>query len=665
MTTFRFKPSARLQKYLGNELIADPNLAIIEFVKNAYDAGASQVKIKFDLAGSPPSLTIQDDGAGMDRDDFERNWMHPGYSEKSPDAPTAARRRAERASAGRTPAGEKGLGRLAAGRLGTTLEVFTRKRANDPWLHVVFDWAEFDNMSRLIDDVRIPFDHGTSPASAVFDKGTILVVSGLTQRWDSKVVGRPTRGRKRTRLGRLKQDLELLLRPLRPRQQTFEIDLQSDRLADPSDPAEVGRITPQTASDDGDYVYDFSFRRAGGKTRVTRHLVRSKELLEEIGGGRRERDNEALLDDALTCGSFHGRFLYSPPARAHRAKEIDVKSSGVLLYRDGVLVEPYGIDDDDWVGVAARKAQRQGYALVQPVTFSGYVEISRETNPALRDMSNRQGLLDNDESEAFLKLVREEFTAFEKIVVEDLSKRWEPIAEKAAQLSEASTRLAALQLRAMVHSIGQPLAGIGADLTSLRIVAARDDLPTDVKKPLLDIADSIHGHLGRAQEVLQNFRKQPVTKATRVSTETIINRALTSLGPLARSLGVSLIADSVTTRKVLVPEELVVEALKELVSNALEAPRRGTVRRVHVGARSERGDVIVDVKDNGTGLRANGDGWMSTSSTKGRPGQGLKTVKELVGASRGSVGIAQSDSRGTHIELRLPTTLSGVRELTD
>ena len=78
-----FRPSARLQRYLGEELISDPNLAILEFVKNAYDAGAASAVIRFNLMDEPDSLLIADDGVGMDLAGFRYNWMRPGFSEKS------------------------------------------------------------------------------------------------------------------------------------------------------------------------------------------------------------------------------------------------------------------------------------------------------------------------------------------------------------------------------------------------------------------------------------------------------------------------------------------------------------------------------------------------------------------------------------------------------
>ena len=63
---FRFVPSARLQHYLGNQLIADPNLALSEFVKNAYDAGAANLYLDFRISNpDSTALVIADDGTGM------------------------------------------------------------------------------------------------------------------------------------------------------------------------------------------------------------------------------------------------------------------------------------------------------------------------------------------------------------------------------------------------------------------------------------------------------------------------------------------------------------------------------------------------------------------------------------------------------------------------
>ena len=88
----------------------------------------------------------------MDEESFETNWMHPGFSAKSPGAPAHSKESPSSTAAireaNRIPAGEKGIGRLAAGRLGKSIEVFTRSERDAPWLHVFFDWRSFDDMTK-------------------------------------------------------------------------------------------------------------------------------------------------------------------------------------------------------------------------------------------------------------------------------------------------------------------------------------------------------------------------------------------------------------------------------------------------------------------------------------------------------------------------------------
>jgi signal transduction histidine kinase len=663
MTDFAFRPSARLQQFLGRELIADPNLAVIEFVKNAYDASAKNVFVVFQLADAVPTrLIIADDGTGMDEASFERNWMHPGYSEKA--------QQQAGSTSGRVPVGEKGLGRLAAGRLGDELEVFTRKRARDPWLHVHFDWSSFDDMTKMMDEVRIPYDYETRPDEQLVDKGTIVVITDLQQGWDERVRGRPVAGRSRTRLGRLKQDLELLLRPLAPTDPGFEVHLDSDSVIEDGD---VGTITPQQATDEADYVYDFEFRvNSRGKVTVHRQLQRSVRVAEELGGQTRDRYAAVGLNDiaaqerrpeTLECGPFRGRFIYTPPPAAKRAKEVDAVGHGVLLYRDAVMVEPYGLDGDDWLGVSSRKAQRQGYALVQPTTFSGFVLLSRETNPQLRDMSNRQGLIENEASEVFLQHVHAEFLVFESLVFEELSQRWTSAEEKAAQQSEDSLDLVAVRLRAVAHSLGQPLMGLGADIAGVRIVAGRQDVPGSVRAVLLDLADSAERHLEQARLVLGRFRDVPVSDRSAVMLPSLIDRAASEVAALASSLGVRVNVQAIPEVKVFVHEELIIEALKELMRNAIEASHAAESAAVEVASHDSDGDPVVDVIDNGAGIPGGAPDvdLSSIPSTKGRPGEGLAMVDALVVASRGRVRVASTGPDGTHIEVYLPTRIKGLR----
>ena len=153
-------------------------------------AGASEVIVEFSIAREASSLTIADNGIGMDEESFRTNWLRPGFSQKSPDynGPRDTRpvaQEAERRASNREPSGEKGLGRLASGRLGEVLEVWTRRTARDSWLHVTFNWAEFDDMQQYMDEIDIPYDQDP-PDEAPFASGTIIRIEGLRQNWGGR-----------------------------------------------------------------------------------------------------------------------------------------------------------------------------------------------------------------------------------------------------------------------------------------------------------------------------------------------------------------------------------------------------------------------------------------------------------------------------------------------
>ncbi len=677
-STFAFSPSARLQRYLGAELIADPNVAIIEFIKNSYDAGASRVLVQFDIADEPARLVIADDGVGMDEASFDRNWMHPGFSEKGDGAPPAPPRRtsaAERRRAKRQPVGEKGLGRLAAGRLGARLEVFTRESPSDRWLHVDFVWARFDDMTIPLDRVRIPFDYDTPPPSDVpFTSGTAVVIHGLIQRWDQRVRGRAVHGRRTTRLGRLKQDLEFLLRPMTPTQQDFTISLVSDLVLNRED---IGEITPGAAVADAYYSYSFQFTPdKAGRPVITRTVARSPEAAQQSARPQLDKPlRRAVTDEMakaegrpleLLCGPFGGTFLYNPPQLAQRAKEIDKSPVGVLLYRDGLLVEPYGVDENDWVGARARKAQRHGHAAISPDTFSGFVLISRRENGALRDMSNRLGLLDSPASENFIEHVRAEFFQFEQLVEDEIvvPRQQGGRAEEAQGKAEETQRLTAIKLRSLAHSVRQPLQGLAWDLVTLEALEGRADIPADARATLHEVRESVSNHIGRVEARIQELLSAPTPAFAEVKPDALVRQAVAQLHGVAQSREAELtIIDGIPSVDVLVPPDIVIHALASLIQNALEAGRpEGRAPTVEIRAALQNGDVVIEITDNGTGVEGfqTGTSLSEVPSTKGRPAAGLADAEIALTASRGALVLTRTDGSGTAFEVRLPTRVAGV-----
>ena len=86
--SLKIRPYARLLTMLGEQLIKNERIALIELIKNAYDADADWVKVSFidfgeDFEIKPDSkIIIEDNGHGMSADIIERHWLNPATPEK-------------------------------------------------------------------------------------------------------------------------------------------------------------------------------------------------------------------------------------------------------------------------------------------------------------------------------------------------------------------------------------------------------------------------------------------------------------------------------------------------------------------------------------------------------------------------------------------------------
>src|SRR6266498_513201 len=115
-----FSITARTALLLGRENISSSTVAVLEIVRNAYDADATEVIIRFRKASTAAgSIEIIDNGHGMNWDDINNKWMVIGTNNKqlAPYSPQ-----------GRRKVGEKGIGRFALDRLATQTILETTSR---------------------------------------------------------------------------------------------------------------------------------------------------------------------------------------------------------------------------------------------------------------------------------------------------------------------------------------------------------------------------------------------------------------------------------------------------------------------------------------------------------------------------------------------------------
>ena len=117
-----------IAELLGVQNFSTDEAAVLELVKNAYDANALNLKIKF----QNNQMVIQDDGIGMNVEDIKKHWMHIGKSDKKYEIIDDNNNK-------RIQAGSKGVGRFALSRLGCNI-IMTTKKADNSGVVWKTDW---------------------------------------------------------------------------------------------------------------------------------------------------------------------------------------------------------------------------------------------------------------------------------------------------------------------------------------------------------------------------------------------------------------------------------------------------------------------------------------------------------------------------------------------
>jgi signal transduction histidine kinase len=140
MPELTFSVDSALLSELGEKLVESAHIALVELVKNAYDADATEVQVK--ILPSPvggPKVQVTDDGSGMSFQDVQRYWMRIATTHK------ASQDRSERY--GRPRTGSKGIGRFSCRRLGTRLHLITTAEVQGnrkEQTEIVIDWSKFE-----------------------------------------------------------------------------------------------------------------------------------------------------------------------------------------------------------------------------------------------------------------------------------------------------------------------------------------------------------------------------------------------------------------------------------------------------------------------------------------------------------------------------------------
>ena len=143
----QFKTNSRHIGQLGRELVTDFVTALVELVKNSYDADAGSVQIRIENANTPNSrIIVADTGSGMTQEEFENRWMIIGTSNKLSEPYTPG---------GRKKAGKKGIGRFSVERLAERATIYSYTKFEAYKVSINWNFYEEISITGLKQRIRI------------------------------------------------------------------------------------------------------------------------------------------------------------------------------------------------------------------------------------------------------------------------------------------------------------------------------------------------------------------------------------------------------------------------------------------------------------------------------------------------------------------------------
>lgn len=424
MAKVSFNVDAYTARLIGRENVAKLNGAVLELVKNTYDADASVCFLYYDE--SMQELYIGDNGCGMTPEIIMRHWMTIGRSTKKTSYVSKG---------GRIQTGAKGIGRFALDRIADRCIMLTA--TNDNRFIWRVDWRDFEKESAItevtadLDDTDISFSTFTNQmknsdlikliADQFDEHGTIFRLSMLRDKWGQKLIS----------------DIKNELTTLIPGElsQSFNI-----YLFDNSTSIEDAAVLHSDEGFSYDYKIEFAVSE-DGRTNVKlwreefdfgssfEHVIEAASFSKEdrafFTGTPINYDttlSEIITKDKdklnNTIGAFSGKLYFAKlQVPKNEQKKFYYKTvidrsdfreafGGIKLYRDQFRVRPYGdphTSNYDWLQLSSRKnrspaavSHPHGAWRVRGDQMLGSVYISR-VNITLPDQANREGIIETPE----------------------------------------------------------------------------------------------------------------------------------------------------------------------------------------------------------------------------------------------------------------------------
>ena len=396
-----FKPRARLLIQLGDQLIKNESIAIVELVKNSYDADANIVNIYMENVDDPEKgvIIIEDDGYGMSTEIVKNVWLEPGSDFKSKKIQNLEFSPKYK----RLPIGEKGIGRFGVHKLGSTIEM-TTKAKNNKEVFVKIDWTDFNNY-RYLEDVPIKIYERDIPKIFKGEStGTNIVISHLRKQWERGIA----RG--------IKRSITALVSP-------FEsLDSFNPKFDIVDKPGWFSGLLDWEKVKDYS-LFNFEVIIEGNKISSFKYQFTPWETMPKISY-REVTTDDKIVNTFIELENLKGQKISLSNHSIGKIKfegyifELDAfllrmgvsdksgfktylrENGGVRVFREGLRVYDYGEPENDWLDLNLRRVNQPTKKISNNIIL-GAIYLERQQSSDLIEKTNREGFVENDAYLAF------------------------------------------------------------------------------------------------------------------------------------------------------------------------------------------------------------------------------------------------------------------------
>jgi len=409
--TYKIRPAGRHILTIGRDLIKDKYAAIVELVKNSYDADSTYCTVSLlpfektinkngkKLIEKGIKVVVKDEGHGMTFETVTQKWMVPSTDDKL--------KRSESPN-GRLMQGKKGIGRYSASIIGDDLVLETIDNIGvQTTLCLV--WQDFQD-AQYLEDVDVLIEKTQTNRAS----GTEITITGNEthlKEWDEK------------QLKHLKAELKKLIPPIDRTIHKINDDTDNFKIT-----LELGDFPFNQYSNTKEIIepyplFDlYDYRVSGvidnnGIANLTFENKRTKDLPIKIDSLkiRLNQKNDTNLQTYCGTVNIDLRVFDRDPSSIDALIERGLKDpvtgesvgkreariildtfNGVGVYRQGFRIRPLGDAGYDWLSLDNERVQNPSLKIGSDQII-GFIHIEQEDKSGLEEKSARDGLKETAE----------------------------------------------------------------------------------------------------------------------------------------------------------------------------------------------------------------------------------------------------------------------------